>query len=242
MNEPVNDTTAPPALGRTKAGFGEDAKQLPLHGRKAVLLISVGQRYHEGDKLQATVDLANRSGFGQVTIAVADTLQRTNYTGLPPEQAYAQALAAGDAWLARNAAILDRLTMSHPVLRWDQALRDPMYPVFRERIEHAYHHEPDYRQAVHATVARFLDRLLARRPDTDTLAAFHDCLAYLIEELPLIMPTWAHRGHDYVIYPQPMTTAMAETRRRFVATGFPGKAAWLSLRFKKRALSPGLAA
>ncbi|MCC3769353.1 tRNA-dependent cyclodipeptide synthase [Streptomyces sp. UNOC14_S4] len=221
--------------GRTKANFGEAAKQLTLSGTRTILLVSVGQRYHEGDKLRATVELINRSGFGQVTIAVADTLQRTNYLSLSHEDAYAKALQEGEDWLERNEKTLGGLTVPHDVLRWDEALSDADYPEFRARIEDAYANNPAYQQAVNATIGKFIDRLTARDPEADTDKAFRNCLAYLIEECPIIMPMWAHQGYDYVIYPQPMTTAMAETQRLFVTEEYPGKGGWLSLRFKKRA-------
>ncbi|MEU3711937.1 tRNA-dependent cyclodipeptide synthase [Streptomyces catenulae] len=220
--------------GRTKANFGEAAKRLTLAGTRAVLLVSVGQRYHEGDKLRATVELVNRSAFGELTIAVADTLQRSNFHGVPPEEAYIRALRAGDDWLARNENILGQLTVPTEVLRWDEALKDPDYPGFRRRIEEAYAEEPEYGQAVDATIGKFIERFTARDPDVDTAEAFRGCLAYLVEECPIIMPMWAHQGYDYVIYPQPMTAAMAATQARFVTGEFPGKGGWLSLRYKKR--------
>ncbi|WP_190128069.1 tRNA-dependent cyclodipeptide synthase [Streptomyces mashuensis] len=224
--------------GRTKANFGLAAKQLSLSGKRAILLVSVGQRYHEGDKLRATVELVNRSGFQQLTVAVADTLQRTNYLRLGPEDAYARALREGDEWLERNDKLLGRLTVAHDVLRWDEALQDPSYPGFRQRVEQAYAQNPAYREAVHATIGKFIERLLARDPQADTEVAFRNCLSYLIEECPIIMPMWAHQGYDYVIYPQPMTAAMAETQRLFVTGEYPGKGSWLSLKFKKRAGAP----
>ncbi|MFD7921339.1 tRNA-dependent cyclodipeptide synthase [Streptomyces sp. NPDC059740] len=225
----------PTPEGRTKANFGQAAKNLDLAGTRAVLLVSVGQRYHEGDKLQATVDLVNRSRFGHVTVAVADTLQRTNYPQLAPEEAHRHALREGERWLERNDKILGRLAVPSDVLRWDDALQDPAYPALRARVERAYREDPGYQEAVHATIGRFVDRRVARDPDTDVARAFDDCLAYLIEECPIIMPLWASQGYDHIIYPQPMTAAMSRTQRLFVSTEYPGKGGWLSLRFKKRA-------
>ncbi|OKI06048.1 tRNA-dependent cyclodipeptide synthase [Streptomyces sp. CB02923] len=228
--------------GRTKANFEEAAKKLRLADTKAILLVSVGQRYHEGDKLRATVELLNRSEFKQVTIAVADTLQRSNLHGLSPEEAYTRSLREGGDWLERNAKMLGRLSVPNEVLRWDEALTDPDYAGFRQRIEHAYENNPLYRQAVNATIGKFINRFTPRNPEADTEKAFRGCLEYLIEECPIIMPMWAHQGYDYVIYPQMMTAAMAETQRLFVAEEYPGKGGWLSLRFKKRAAAAEQAA
>ncbi|MFJ2738339.1 tRNA-dependent cyclodipeptide synthase [Streptomyces sp. NPDC087440] len=225
--------------GRTKANFGEAAKKLTLDGTRCVLLVSVGQRYHEGDKLRATVELLNRSRFREVTVAVADTLQRSNRHHLPPEQAYADSLREGDDWLERNAKTLGGLTVPHQILRWDAALHDPQYTQFRQLVEEAYENNPDYRRAVDSTIGKFIDRMTARDPGTDVESAFRGCREYLIEECPIIMPMWAHQGYDYVVYPQPMTAAMAETQKLFVSEAYTGKGNWLSLRFKKRAVVPG---
>jgi tRNA-dependent cyclodipeptide synthase len=188
------------------------------------------------------VELLNRTGFGQVTIAVADTLQRSNYLGMDPDEARRRALREGDEWLERNGKILGRLSVPNDVLRWDEALDDPDYPRFLQRVKDAYRDNPGYRGAVNATIQKFIDRMVARDPDIDTEQAFDNCLSYLIEECPIIQPMWAHQGYDHVVYPQPMTAAMAETHRLFVAGEYPGKGGWLSLKFKKRAAASPAAA
>ncbi|MEV0318077.1 tRNA-dependent cyclodipeptide synthase [Streptomyces sp. NPDC050658] len=227
--------------GRTKASFGQDGRKNDLSGRRAILLISVGQRYHEGDKLRATVELLNRTGFGQVTIAVADTLQRTNYLASDPADARRRALREGDEWLERNGKILGRLSVPNDVLRWDDALLDPDYPRFLRRIRDTYRDDPGYRRAVDSTIGKFIDRMISRDPRVDIRKAFDGCLSYLIEECPIIQPMWAYQGYDHVVYPHPMTDAMAATHRLFVVHEYPGKGIWLSLRFKKRAASPAAA-
>ncbi|MGI5168421.1 hypothetical protein ACQEU3_29140 [Spirillospora sp. CA-253888] len=229
-------------IGRSKASFGKAAQELDFTGTRAILLVSVGQRYHEEDKLSATVDLVNRSGIEHLTIAVADALQRHNHQDLPPDAAYAHALRSGDEWLARNEDVLDRLLVGRDVLRWHTALTDERYGGLRERVEAEYEGNPDYRAAVEATIGRFLERLKARDEHADLAAAHAKCLTYLMEECPIIQPLWAADGYDFVIYPQPITDAMAKTREIFVEPHHPGKGVWLSLRFKKRALEPAGAA
>ncbi|MEU8958875.1 tRNA-dependent cyclodipeptide synthase [Streptomyces sp. NPDC048518] len=220
---------------RTKASFGKAGQELEFSGKKAVLLVSVGQRYHEGDKLSATVDLINRSDIGHVTVAVADTLQRTNFLDMPEDIAYAHSLRLGNEWLERNAEILGRLEPAVEILRWDAALADDDYAGLRKRVGDEYATNEEYRGAVDATIGVFLDRLSARDEHADLAQAFTNCLTYLLEECPAIMPLWAAQGHDFVIYPQPMTSAMASTREIFVQPEFPDKCQWLSLKFKKRA-------
>ncbi|MFF9480569.1 hypothetical protein [Streptomyces sp. NPDC014733] len=80
-----------------------------------------------------SVELVNRSAFGELTTAVADTVQRSNFRGVPPQEAYARALRAGDDRRARDEEILGRLTVPTQVLRWDEAVKVPDHAGFRRR-------------------------------------------------------------------------------------------------------------
>ena len=90
--------------------------------RRARLLISVGQDYHEGAKLKAVADWINRNpSLRRVHVSVNDYLQRHNFiaAGLPATRADAVALAAGDGWIARNAPILAELKSAEwQMTRW----------------------------------------------------------------------------------------------------------------------------
>ncbi|PQQ23292.1 hypothetical protein [Photorhabdus hindustanensis] len=220
----------------SKAAFNFDKEKTALSGSKVILLISVGQKYHEGDKLAATIDLINKSGFSSCTIAVADTLQRHNYLGMSYEAAYRFTYELGTSWIARNSEVLAALSIPNNILRWDEALNDISYLAFREDIEGLYVNDPAYKEAINETIGIFIDRMVKRDPSIDTVQAFIRCLNYLMEECPIIMPIWAAKGYDFVIYPQPMTAAMDATRERFVVEKYPGKERWLSLRFKKRSI------
>ncbi|KQQ62626.1 hypothetical protein ASF84_26740 [Pseudomonas sp. Leaf127] len=217
-----------------KAAFETDLQQ-DYRGKHALLLISVGQDYHEGGKFQATIDLINRQGFAFTTIAVADILQRHNLSNYSYEEVYRVSSESGDQWLARNQAAINSLASVTRILRWEQCLLDSDYRPWLDRVQFEYENNRDYRDEVNGTIGLFLERLHKRNPEADLEEARTRCLNYLIEECPIIMPLWASQGIDFVVYPQPMTRAMAATRRHFVEPHYPHQAQWLSLKFKKRA-------
>ena len=219
--------TAPVGSASHKAAFDLKGRQYDYAGRSTILLVSVGAEYHEGEKFGATVDLLNRSEFGHVTVAVADTLQRHNLE-VPSARAYDRSRRLGDQWVARNRPLLDLLTAETDILRWDDALVDPRYPRALSDVRAAYTSNTRYRQAIDSTIDRFVARRDGEAGDIDDVR--HRCLTYLLEEVPIIQPLWAAQGYDFVVYPQHISAAMQATRDLFVEEG----AAWLPLRFKKR--------
>ncbi|NKY49674.1 tRNA-dependent cyclodipeptide synthase [Nocardia vermiculata] len=219
--------TTPVGSASHKAAFDLKGRQYDYADRSAILLVSVGADYHEGEKFGATIDLLNRSGFGQITVAVADTLQRHNL-GIESARAYAESRRRGDQWVARNRPLLDLLTADTDILRWDDALVDPEYPRALRDVRAAYTSNTGYRAAIDTTIDRFVARRDGDGADLERVR--QRCLAYLLEEVPIIQPLWAAQGYDFVVYPQQISAAMQATRELFVADG----AAWLPLRFKKR--------
>lgn len=219
-----------------KASFVSE-KSLPTENKKCILLISVGQRYHEDDKLAATIDLINKSKFSSCLIAIADTLQRHNYLDKSLDEAYQTSLLMGDEWINRNINIINRLNPKVEILRWDDALQNEQYAFFKQKIEKEYQVNNSYQNAIHTTISSFTDRVKHRDPYANIDLIFSNCLKYLIEECPIIMPLWASQGYDFVIYPKPMTKAMAMTHELFVKPIYHNKGDWLSLKFKKLAIA-----
>lgn len=66
----------------------------------AIIGISVGQDYHEGQKLQAIIQAANQH-YAKCIFVIGDSLQRFNYqiSGMSALEAYEKAREAGDLWL-----------------------------------------------------------------------------------------------------------------------------------------------
>ena len=218
-----------------KAKFFANENKLDFSGKTCILLISVGQRYHEINKLSATIELINQYGFKSCEIVVADTLQRHNMLDELKSDKNMLAAKQGQEWIDRNQNILTNLTVPYTVRRWDEFLGNPKYPQLKCRIRYEYHHNEEYRQAVDSTIELFLERIKSRDNNLrHERCLFSNCLEYLLEECPIIMPLWAELGYDYIIYPKKMTNAMSKTREIFVENFFPEKAIWLALKFIKK--------
>lgn len=115
----------------------------------------------------------------------------------------------------------------------DEVLGDARYPELREMVEREYQSNHDYRDEIDRTILTFLQRRVKVDPESCLITHFHKCRNYLLEECPAIMPLWAEQGYNFIVYPQPMTAAMAATHHRVVAKKKMDKANWLSLRFKR---------
>jgi hypothetical protein len=224
-----------PKDGVVTACFKTAEPGMDLAGRTGILLVSVGQDYHEGDRLGATLDLVDRSGLRSLTIMLADTLQRYNGPAdLPAVEAHRLALEKGDHWLERNDGPIRKLKVPVTLIRWDECLNDPRFPALHQAVIGAYETNAAYRQCIDATVYRFMERCARREGSGTPEQAFANCRRYLLEECPIIMPMWAQQGYDFIIYPLPMTQGMNATYDLFVRTRFPGKVQWLFLAFKRK--------
>jgi tRNA-dependent cyclodipeptide synthase len=216
---------------KVKVSFRSDS-DMALENKRCVLLVSVGQKYHNDEKLEATINLINKSKFSSCLIGLADTLQRHNYPEKDDSEAYEYAHSMGTQWLEKHKNILEKLEPETNVMRWDDALKCDEYKNLKLRLKSEYDNNESFKNAYHNTINNFLDRFKKRDPNISVKKIFDSCLTYLIEECPIIMPLWASQGYDYVIYPKPMTEAMSMTYQTFVKSQYTGKGNWLSLKFK----------
>ena len=152
----------------------------------ARLDISVGQPYHEGDKLLALTQWVTER-FNAVSVNVCDTLQRFNFelSGLSPDRSYVKAYKQGDEWLQRAAPMINALPQVS-VTRWDQWLQDPAYEVALQRSVYLYHHHFGLQHAVNAQIDELWQRKQRRASDHEHI----DCekfkalsIKYLLEEI-----------------------------------------------------------
>jgi hypothetical protein len=162
--------------------------------------ISVGQPYHEGEKLRATMAWAKKR-YSHVIVSVADTLQRHNFEGLTTELSYALAEKAGSEWIVRNADILDGVT----VIRWDQRLSHPLYSQYRIKTERMILDDKDLYGHMKAAAVEYAVR--------KGLQTGLNRMEYLIEELAVfdmlfnlepaadiypgsMLPFWDHPAYE----------------------------------------------
>ena len=170
--------------------------------KKIILLISVGQPYHESNYLSAAINLINKEHFGFCTIAVADTLQRHNYClKLSQDEAYNLAEEKGEAWRKRNSGILSTLNIDNELINWDTWLNHPSYSYFRKKIDDLYSLDEDYKQGIDNTINSFALRVTKRQqyPAEESRLFEALCLEYIREECAIIMPLWASLKYDFII-------------------------------------------
>lgn len=208
-------------------------KNADLSNKSCILLISVGKKYHEAERLEETIQLINRSGFSSCMIAVNDTLQRHNFIDMSDEDAYDYALRLGDEWLTRNMKYIHKLKAKTTIVRWQESLQHPLYEAYYQKLLIAYRDNPVYKNAIDSTANAFINR----QPNSENAdIMFRKAIEYLLEECPIIMPLWALDQYDYIIYPKPMTSAMSTTRDLFVDENHQQFVNWLSLKIQLKVI------
>ncbi|MBY0543977.1 MAG: tRNA-dependent cyclodipeptide synthase [Gammaproteobacteria bacterium] len=231
-----------PKNGIIKARFVNFNKKNGASLGRGALLISVGQAYHEGEKLAAALRLINHS-FDECHIMVCDTLQRINIeivdSHCSDEDSYNLALDAGKAWIDRNREIIER-SLDIPVkfFRWDYWLSHPDYIELKREIDKAYIYDSSFRSAIINTTLVFIKRFQERIQAKEIVFQhiFDCCVEYLKEECPIILPLWSKLGYNYVIYPSAETEALTAAYRLLVPKEEERVCKWLSLKFKRYAV------
>ncbi|MEQ1976919.1 hypothetical protein [Xenorhabdus sp. SGI240] len=202
--------------------------------KTVLLLISVGKEYHEGEKISATIDKINQSGFGKCIIAVADSLQRHNCSTGTASDNYQYSLTKGNEWLKNNAGTLSNLKIPNEIIRWDVYLKREDYKYYYDSILNEYYSNEHYRSCINETINVFAERNNIKYGTAEYEGIFYRSLFYILEECPVIMPMWANDGINFIIYPKQMTAAMCKTREIFVEKSHNEYVNWLSLKFKKK--------
>lgn len=143
-----------------KASFRENPpEERKLFSQSTCLMpISVGQTIHEGAKFEAVIKLIN-SSFKRCTILVDDSVQRHTMgimNHASPEELYRLAVAEGEAWLKRNEAAYNQLTIPYDIMRWDDWYNSTDYIDSHLRVQHEYNSNELYQKAIKANIDDFL--------------------------------------------------------------------------------------
>jgi tRNA-dependent cyclodipeptide synthase len=221
----------------------KNSKEIYLESR-VILLISIGQAYHEGEKLDAIIDLINRSCFKKCFIMLGDSIQRFNLAvqnGYSLEKAHILARSFGDEWLKRNQSIYEKLKMSYEIIRWDTWLNHPDYKKCLTEVNNLYSSNDLVKQSFHNSMNQFLLRQRGGvlNQNEDGLLSNRETnlyLNYLKEECAIIMPLWAKETYDFIAYPSKILDAMQATYDHLVKPFYSKEFIlyWLSMRFKKK--------
>ncbi len=204
--------------------------------KRAVLPISVNQPYHENDKFNATIAMVNKR-FGYCDIVVADTLQRYNFfygKEYSIEELYKISKNEGDNWLKRNSRYLNLLSVPHSIIRWDDCIQLPTFPLFLNKIKDRYLHDPAYRDAFKQDIDVFLTRYLQHntRDNHDVVKNIEaSCLAYLFEENAVVLSCFVENTYHFILYPSKIPKSVSMSRDIF-ATNTPELVQHLKIYFK----------
>lgn len=227
-------------------GFTEKAffRRCPLDERKkfkdsrCFMPISIGQKVHEGVKLQSTLTLVNRSFKGCV-ILIDDAIQRHSMQienkNVPLETLMAVSEEEGDDWINRNYPVLETLEIPYKIIRWRKWLFHSEFVEKKETISQLYQDNAEFKRAIDEGIANFLDRHKKRKEslvDFDEAHAFNCCLNYLIEECAC-MCLWPEEGCEFELYPSGRNPAMIATYEKLIKPAHPNLLISVSLYFKK---------
>jgi len=126
----------------------DDQQKKEFKDAKCVLLISVGQQYHEGEKFNSSIKLVNKH-FSFCNILVGDTLQRhtlrINHPDISVSDSYYLAKNSGEMWIERNMQYISTLTIPHKISRWDEWLKQDKYQYYSNKVSELYNNDSKYK-------------------------------------------------------------------------------------------------
>lgn len=202
-----------------------------------LLIISVGQKIHEGEKFLRTIELIDRF-FHTCVIQVDDSLQRHNIKiedNLNDQQAYLKSIMLGDEWLKRNYEIYHRLSIPYRIIRWDQWLKHQELQKHKKVVQGIYESDASYQETMHATIKKFIERYQQRRSALpfDQNVWYNACLEYLFEECAA-MNLWTETGCQFEIYPSGRNLIQTMTYEKLIKPSSQTLLRSVSLYFDKR--------
>ena len=174
--------------------------------------ISVGQKYHEGDKLRSALAWAER--FPRIHLLMGDSPQRYNLMyecAMTESEAETEARRRGDEWLSRNRDIL----ADHPrieISRWNDWKHTGAYITTRWQVGRLYRDDDEFRSAIDdATLQTYTRRGFT---EWDRFSALS--LQYLLEESAVFALAYK-RLQGFSAYPGSFLDTWARFTKREVA-------------------------
>lgn len=213
-------------------------KKAKMLGAACLLPISIGQIYHEGERLEALVDLINKN-FSSCEVVLCDSLYRHTQQltrVVNEEESYEASIKAGDKWIEENAIHLRRLSIHSSVRRWDRWLvGQPSFQKHLRAVEFFIETQSSFRQAIEDTAEDFLRRYRnSHEIIVDGDFAKKICIDYLKEECAVVVQSWRKLGYSYLVYPQKITPAFEQLFKYCVNIYDADMLDWLTVRFKNK--------
>lgn len=201
-----------------------------------ILPISVGQKYHEGEWLKASLNLVENT-FNSCIIAVNDTLQRHTmaiYSNENPHSLYQESIKAGDEWLKRNHKHCNGLNIPTEIIRWDHWLNDSSYHEVQAKLLELYHSDIGYQQSFEDSINVFTRRFVKNNgTDGDITSVRKLCFDYILEECTVLI-LWLKTGCQFELYPNKNNQAIEETRKRYIHLHNPNILRPITINFNHR--------
>jgi tRNA-dependent cyclodipeptide synthase len=191
---------------------------------KCLFLVSVGQNYHEGAKLEAALKCMNKH-FKEIIILVGDTIQRYTHAvhqGKNPEELLAFAENEGSKWLERNEPIIKKVvTKPHEIFRWDRYRKHAKFGINYATIDSTSKSEDsEYKSAFDKDARIFLQRAIRSNaelaPNSTEL-----CMQYLKEECAC-MCLWVEEGCEFLTYPYGINNSCRATYKKYIEQPYHG--------------------
>lgn len=212
----------------------DDAQKKEFKNSKCVMIISVGQKYHEDGELLAAIKLINKH-FSFCNILVCDTLQkhsiRIDQSDKSDTELYSISKTAGEEWINRNLELISTMNIPYVISRWDEWLENSHYKSYYQKVYHLYNTNMLYKSTVDQIAHEFiLRRNLLDKPNQKF--AFHCCLEYLLEE-SAVACLWVELGYKFDVYPTRSNLAMIMAYNKLVPSDINTGAQSLRLNIKK---------
>lgn len=154
----------------------------------ASLLVSVGQPYCEGAKLEAALEWIDKN-FSKCFIDLADTLQRYNYIALQcmeESKADISAFEAGNKWMERNLPLLSKLSIPFEIRRWNAWREHKDFPELLIAVHELYATDSNFKVNLDMDIKGFIERRQADGQLQDQATAIRmaeNCLKFITEEI-----------------------------------------------------------
>ena len=201
-----------------------------IQGKKVVLPISVAQKYHEGNKFTATLELVQKY-FSECDIIVCDTLQRHNLLNEHSlEYATQLSYQRGTEWIERNIHKLDHLAIPFNIIRWNDCLANSNYHSTLESLKQECEQNPALTHALLTDINKFTER--NKSLSTEEEIATHS-YNYLLEETAVILSYFIEKEYHFILYPNEMPNFVQQSRELSSFAQSSGLIQHLRIRFRK---------
>ncbi len=201
---------------------------------KCIMIISVGQKYHEKGELEAAITLINKY-FGYCNILVCDTLQRHSICieqqDKSADQIYTIAKNLGNNWIERNTPYISAFTIPYTISRWDEWIKKDRYQHYYKEVCNLYASDNSYKNTVDQIAEEFLLRRNSLNIPNRSLA-FDLCIKFLLEE-SAVACMWVEAGYKFDVYPTRSNLAMILAYKKLVPCEINLGASSLRLNIKK---------